>query len=81
MIGAIFLLSKSKKNSDIIAANFPLMKGDSGEYVQKLQIYLNTQGAGLTVDGLFGSQTEAALLSIMGKTEVDYNTFKNQIVS
>jgi peptidoglycan hydrolase-like protein with peptidoglycan-binding domain len=37
-----------------------LQKGSNGDEVKKWQEYLNTQGYGLTVDGIFGDKTDAA---------------------
>ena len=45
---------------------FPLKKGSKNDKVKDLQRLL-----GVSVDGIFGSQTEAALKSFSGKTTVD----------
>jgi hypothetical protein len=45
--------------------NFPLKKGSKNDYVKQLQLYL-----GVTVDGIFGSKTEAALIAATGSNQV-----------
>lgn len=42
---------------------YPLKSGDKGALVSKLQIDLNKLGYKLTIDGIFGSATEAAVKS------------------
>ncbi|MEZ6188589.1 MAG: peptidoglycan-binding protein [Planctomycetota bacterium] len=44
-----------------LAAPSPLRRGRRGSEVERLQTRLNAHGAGLTVDGAFGAQTERAL--------------------
>ena len=47
-------------------ANFPIKMGSKGSYVKSIQ-----SAIGVTADGIFGSQTEAALVAKTGKNSVD----------
>jgi hypothetical protein len=49
---------------------FPLQKGSKGTQVIKLQVMLNTEGAGLNTDGDFGRNTLLALQKYYGKDSV-----------
>lgn len=53
--------------------SFPIKRGDRGEVVKSIQKALNTvQKSGLVVDGIFGSNTEAALVAYNGKKQLDW---------
>lgn len=58
------LLPKSAPANDKNRTDaFPLKKGSTGERVKALQEFLNYSGSyGLTVDGIFGSKTEQAVI-------------------
>ena len=56
--------------------NFPLHKGSVGDNVKKWQTYLNTKGAGLVIDGIWGNKTEAASIKYMGFNQVEESYFK-----
>lgn len=45
-------------------ADFKVQPGDSGDDVKALQVLLNLRGAGLTVDGVFGSVTTARVVEL-----------------
>jgi hypothetical protein len=65
----------SSGSSSSNSSSFPLQKGSRNNYVKQLQAAL-----GVTVDGIFGSQTLAALQSQTGKSMiVDYNDLQNTI--
>jgi len=52
---------------------FPLKRGLKGDRVKALQAYLNNySSAGLVVDGIFGSKTEAAVTS----EQTPFSSFK-----
>lgn len=50
--------------------NFPLKRGSKNNYVKAVQIFLN-----LKPDGVFGANTEAAILKATGKTELWHADF------
>lgn len=50
--------------------NLLLKSGSRGPEVKYLQAWLNAKGGKLVVDGIFGPNTENALLSIKGKSEI-----------
>lgn len=57
---------------------FPLKYGSRNEYVRKLQEWLKSKGQELPiygVDGIFGTETQAALKAVTGKESIDYSTF------
>jgi hypothetical protein len=57
-------------------ATFPIKKGMKGSEVEKIQAAINKKcGAGLTVDGDFGSRTESALFSCYKTKEVSTALF------
>lgn len=58
---------------------FPLQYGSRGEQVRKWQMYLNTKGAGLAEDGIWGPLTEAASLKYMGFNSVTEQYFNTVI--
>lgn len=54
---------------------FPLQYGSKGEEVKALQIYLNSKGEKLLIDGIWGPLTEtsvAKVLKLKTINEVDY---------
>ena len=53
-------------------SSYPLKKGSKGSLVRSLQVALNSLGAdpALTVDGIFGSKTEAELLNQTGSSSI-----------
>lgn len=55
---------------------FPLQLGSRGPNVTKWQKYLNTKGAKLTEDGVWGPLTDAASLKYMGFNSVTETYFK-----
>lgn len=55
--------------------NFPLQYGSRGDNIAKWQKYLNTKGAGLKEDGVWGPLTEAASLKYMGFNSVTKEYF------
>lgn len=60
---------------------FPLKKGSIGMNVSTLQAYLNSKGASLDVDGIFGNLTLAALKQYTGLSEVSQTYFNTNIVT
>jgi len=52
-------------------SGFPLAIGSKGQLVTQLQYILEGFGHPLTTDGIFGSQTQAALIAVSGKATVD----------
>ncbi|MCL2328306.1 MAG: peptidoglycan-binding protein [Bacteroidetes bacterium] len=58
---------------------FPLKQGVKSDDVAALQRHLNSKGANLTVDGIFGPKTEAALQLHYGLKEMSEAQF-NQFV-
>lgn len=62
--------------SNTATNGFPLQMGSRGENVKKWQKYLNTKGAGLTEDGIWGPLTEAASTKYMGFNSVTEVYFK-----
>lgn len=61
-------------------AVFPLQRGSSGNEVKQLQTYLNTLGAGITVDGQFGNATFNALQSLLNITTVSQDDFNEDVL-
>ncbi len=67
-------------NLNISSGNgFPLQMGSSGSNVVKWQKYLNTKGAKLTEDGIWGPLTDAASLKYMGFNSVTEQYFNTVI--
>lgn len=66
-----------------IVPKYPIKKNDSGDYVKVIQGYLNTKyNTKLKIDGIFGSDTENALVAIFRNKEVNqsqYETFWNLV--
>ena len=69
----------------VTADDFPLQKGDRGYKVEQLQAGINEHGVDIetmfkkiTVDGIFGPETQGALVKLFGVTEVS-EVFYNQI--
>jgi len=64
-------------------SDFPLKKGSRGAMVKTLQSLLNSAGANLSPDSIFGVKTEAALKQIYGKTQIDssadFQNLSNQL--
>lgn len=60
---------------------FPLKKGSVGSNVSTLQTYLNSKGANLSVDGVFGNLTLAALQQYTGLSEVSEQYFNTYILN
>lgn len=60
----------------INSINFPLQIGSRGDNVKKWQKYLNTKGAGLVEDGIWGVLTEAASVKYVGFNSVSETYFK-----
>jgi hypothetical protein len=60
--------------SDLPYGSLPLKIGDKNQMVAVLQRALNYLGAYLTVDGIFGPQTQSALLQRTGSTIVTTET-------
>lgn len=57
---------------------FPLKQGVTSDDVKKLQQHLNSKGAALDVDGIFGPKTEAALLlhyNMKEMSELQFNQY------
>lgn len=67
--------------TNVIDGSFPLKKGSVGKNVTILQEYLNSKGAALSTDGVFGNLTQAALLKYTGLSEIDANYFNTYIVT
>lgn len=82
LIGGIYLFSSKEENTEeelveepaslptVINKNLLLQKGSKGIEVQELQKIL-----GLNADGIFGSQTEAALLNKKGVKQITLNNY------
>ncbi|MDY6937126.1 MAG: peptidoglycan-binding protein [Cyanobacteriota bacterium] len=52
----------------IVTPGFPLLrKGSTGETVRRLQNLLNRRGYNLTIDGIFGVRTEAAVKTFQNR--------------
>lgn len=63
-------------NTTISSGNgFPLQMGSIGDNVKKWQTYLNSKGATLVVDGIWGVKTEAASLKYAGFNSVTQDYF------
>lgn len=58
------------KNPAYLNKNILLKNGSKNGEVCALQSYLNTKGAGLVNDGIFGPNTEKALKNATGKTSI-----------
>ncbi len=61
----------SANSNNTGSSSFPLRKGSRNQYVTELQQDLQGLGQDITTDGIFGSQTESALISVTGKSTVD----------
>jgi len=64
-------------------AFFPLKKGSEGDLVVILQKWLLQNGGTLPnygADGDFGTETETALVSVLGVDQISYEYFKNNIL-
>lgn len=59
--------------------SFPLSYGSRGENVKKWQMYLNSKGSTLTVDGIWGPLTEAASIAKTGYNFITENYFKSVV--
>lgn len=76
VVALIVFLWMRKKKKDDSSPKFTLEQGDRGEPVRKLQTYLNSKLAKLTiegvaydqiaVDGIFGPETAAACQMVFG---------------
>lgn len=67
----VFFMIKDKITQYKASRNEILSKGsENKEKVLELQQKLNKLGANLTEDGIFGPNTEKALLSAWGNTEI-----------
>jgi hypothetical protein len=72
--------------STLNSSDFPLKKGSRGEYVKRLQRYLNTRLGNqyvltlppLDVDGIFGDKTETMLYCFLSVREVSEALFKQK---
>lgn len=65
----------SNVSSSTPRSNFPLQYGSKGEEVKAIQLYLNSKGEKLLIDGIWGPLTETSIAKIIKlKTisEVDY---------
>lgn len=60
--------------SDLPYGSLPLKQGDKNQLVAILQRALNYLGAYLTVDGIFGPQTQSALIQRTGSSIVTSET-------
>lgn len=65
----------------VFSGSFPLHKGSVGNNVKLLQNYLNSKGASLVPDGIFGSLTLAALMKYTGLSSVDQSYFNSNILN
>ena len=63
------------EQDDTIDQNKLLQKGSQGQEVANLQNLLRKAGATITIDGIFGDQTEGALLSVTGKNKTTLAEF------
>ena len=62
---AVYLLStKERRMKSNEGTSTVLSIGSKGNEVKQLQNFLNLKGATLTVDGIFGEKTQAALKAI-----------------
>jgi len=53
-------------------SSYPLVLGSTGNNVKVLQNLLNARhGSGLTVDGIFGNNTLAALQAAIGRSQIN----------
>lgn len=59
--------------------SFPLSYGARGNNVKMWQTYLNTFGAGLTIDGIWGPKTEAASLQYTKFNNITEEYFRAMI--
>lgn len=62
-----------------IGDNFPLGKGSSGDNVKTYQIYLNSLGSSLKIDGVWGPLTEAASLKYTGFNSIPQDYFDSVV--
>jgi peptidoglycan hydrolase-like protein with peptidoglycan-binding domain len=56
--------------STSIATDPTLRQGDSGDAVSELQQLLNAKGISITVDGIFGSSTRAAVVQFQQQNSI-----------
>lgn len=68
-------------NNTYSSTGFPLSMGSTGSYVRQLQVALNNAGQSISVDGIFGSQTEKALQNVTGYISVDSVSELNDIIN
>lgn len=68
--------------SSYITNYFPLAVGMKGDLVKKVQVELNTQfNAGLSTDGFFGCNTQAAIKKAFNVETVDAQLYKDKILT
>lgn len=81
LVGLIVFFTIRQKKQAIGNDYFPLQFGDSNEYVKALQQWLISEGATLKsgADGIFGDETKAACISVLGTDSVDYKTYNSKI--
>lgn len=66
-------------STSLVSGIFPLKQGVTSDDVKKLQQHLNSKGASLDVDGIFGPKTEAALQLHYNMKEMTQDQFKQYV--
>ncbi len=67
----VYTNAGTNTNVSYTSSDFPLRMGSRNTYVSQLQNSLQGLGQNITADGIFGSQTQAALVAVTGKSTVD----------
>lgn len=80
----VYYKNKNKNtgtNEPELSTKFPLRKGSSGEEVIKIQQYILSKNPGLLpkygADGIWGSETESAVVQLFGKNEITEVEYKS----
>lgn len=60
--------------------NFPLNVGSKGSEVEILQIYLNSKGEALVIDGIYGARTQEAVKRVLNVSEVSLDLYNKTIL-
>jgi len=82
LISAIYYVNKKDDKQETVKVIFPLKKGSSGEEVIQIQKYLLANNGKLPkygVDGIWGSETDIAVISVLKVNEINESLYKSLI--